>query len=77
MPIRTLHIGALTPSQLAQLTAISQEVYDLTGEHFSMLDPELINKLGSRLTQFEAHKELDSLNQLAPLLGESLGENAA
>ncbi len=65
MSISTLKIGLLTPAEMQQLAALTREVSNLSGERFSLLDPQLVDKLRQRFEAADAVAELVILQELA------------
>ena len=68
MSITTLKIGLLSPMELQQLSALTREVRSLTGKPYSLLDPDLIKKLHTSLSQLQADEYLQELKALAQRL---------
>lgn len=70
MLIPTLDISHLSPSEVLKLDALSREVYRLTGTRYSILDPQLIEKLRESFSRAGCDTEMLELASIAQHLSQ-------
>ena len=76
MTISTLKIGLLTPSEMQTLSALTREIRCLTDQHYSLLDPKLLDKLRDRFAELgdvEKMRQVDQIeSSLYPMSGAAI-----